>query len=120
MGSDLNIALKDVLQALSDLSSNKFYNATVITDVLKGTESKTIAADKLSMIEGYGKLSGLDRNDISYLIEWLIQKRMILRTKGKYPVLHPTYNGIHYDETMSIQKLYALKKELERDRLDFN
>lgn len=65
------------------------------------------------------KLKKTDRNDIVYLIDWLIQKGYILKTRGKYPVLHPTSKGEHYGEIMTRQQLYALKNKLEKDRLDF-
>ena len=86
---------------------------------MRGADSYIIRSDKLYSLEAYGSLSNVGREDVSYLIEWLIGKQFILQTKGKYPVLHPTYKGMHYEETMTRQQLYALRKELEKDRLDF-
>jgi len=116
---DLNRTLATILQTLADISQKKFYGSSVLADILRGAESDMIRTDKLNSLEAYGGLSNVDREDILYLIEWLIEKKFILCTKGKYSVLHSTYKGIHYDETMTSQQLHALKRELERDRLDF-
>ena len=117
--ADLNMILVTILQTLADISHKKFYNSTVLADILRGAESDVIKSGKLYDIEAYGSLSNLDREDVMYLIEWLIRKKFILQTKGSYPVLHPTYKGMHYEETMTRQQMYALRKKLEKDRLDF-
>ncbi len=116
---DLNKTLVTILQTLSDISDKRFYSSAVLADILRGADSNIIKSDKLYNLEAYGSLSNVGREDVSYLIEWLIGKQFILQTKGKYPVLHPTYKGMHYEETMTRQQLYALRKELEKDRLDF-
>ena len=53
----------------------------------------------------YNALHKVDREDLITIIEWLIENKFILQTKGKYPVLHPTYEGMHYSETMTQNKL---------------
>ena len=110
-----DIGLKEttvtILQCLSDISREKFYNARVLLQVLVGDPE--IKPASLKKTECYGKLRSADRLVLEYIIVWLIKKSYILRTKGKYPVLHPTYNGLHYDEVMKRQSLIALKKALE-------
>lgn len=118
-GADLNEILLTILQTLSDISRRKFYGAAILTNVLRGSEDKTIRTDQLSETEGYGKLKRIDRSDVVYLIDWLIQKGYILKTKGNYPVLHPTNKGMHYGEVMTRQQLFALRRKMENDRLDF-
>ena len=113
---DLNAALAVILQALSDISVKKFYGASVLTNVLLGHAENKISSDGLDKVEGFGSLSGSTWEDLRYLIEWLIEKGYILKTKGKYPVLHPTYKGAQYGDLMTSQQLHALKRELERDR----
>lgn len=117
--TDLNITLVAILQTLMDISHKKFYSSEVLTDILRGADSDIIRRDKLFSLAAYGRLSDLSREDVMYLIEWLIEKKFILQTKGNYPVLHSTYKGIHYEETMTSQQLHALRKVLEKDRLDF-
>ena len=113
-GKDLNKILVTILQTLSDISKKKYYGVTVLINVLRGSKDNRIISGNLDIIDGYGKLSDIDRADIKYIIEWLIKKNFILQTKGQYPVLHPTYNGTHYGEIMTSQQLHALRKELEK------
>ena len=47
------------------------------------------------------------------IIDWMIEEHLILKTKGRYPVLHSTYQGLHYAEKITIQKLNKLKEYLE-------
>ena len=68
---------------------------------------------QLILMDCFGKLSKLKREDILYIIQWLIGKGLILRTKGKYPVLHPTYKGLHYSENMSKPLLLYLERKLQ-------
>ena len=37
----------------------------------------------------------------------------MLKTKAKYPVLHPTYDGNHFDECITKKQIRDLKKYLE-------
>ena len=111
---DLNKMLVTILQTLSDISEKKYYGVTALINVLRGSKDKKIISGNLDKIDGYGKLSDIDREDIKYIIKWLIKKKFILQTKGQYPVLHPTYNGMHYGEIMTSQQLHALRRELEK------
>lgn len=110
-----DIGLKEttvtILQCLSDISREKFYNAKVLLRVLMGDPE--IKPMSLKQTDCYGDLRSVNILDIEYIIVWLIKKHYILRTKGKYPVLHPTYNGLHYDESMTRQSLISLRKALE-------
>lgn len=116
---DLNSALAVILQTLSDISRNKFYGASILTNVLLGSADKKIVSAGLNKVEGFGSMSESTWEDVRYLIEWLVEKGYILKTKGNYPVLHPTYKGAQYGETMTNQQLHALRRGLEKDRLDF-
>lgn len=117
--NDLNGTLQTILQALTDISEHKYYPASVLVNYLRGSEERVIKSDDLLNLETFGKLANINRNDIEYLIDWLIRKHFILETKGNNPVLHLTYDGEHYDKHMTSQQLHALRRELERDRLDF-
>ncbi len=113
-GNDLNQVIVTILQCLNDLSSKKYYGTTTLIDVLRGSQSKKILSGGLEAIDGYSKLSGLSREDLTFIIEWLISNGYILQTKGPYPVLHPTNKGINYAEYMTNQKLHALRRALEK------
>ena len=60
----------------------------------------------------------MPREQIQYLINWLVSQHMILMTKGRYPVFHLTYDGLHYSEVITPGKLNKLKKYIERDRIE--
>lgn len=112
-GFDLNATIGTILKTLSEVSEKKYYGATILVDILRGSQSKKIMADGLNQLNGYGKLSEIKREDVQFLVDWLIGSHFILKTKGKYPVLHPTYNGEHYSEMITRQKLQSLKKILQ-------
>ena len=117
-GIDLNYVVITILQTLTDVSERKFYGATILKDILKGSKNSRIIKEKLDTLEGYGKLKNVHREDIIFIIEWLIDKEFIRQTKGPYPVLHPTYNSNHYKETMSRQRLLSLKRLLQASKCD--
>ena len=86
----------------------------MLTDVLRGSENKRILDSGLSQLPLYGKLSEFSREDVTSIIEWLIENHFILKTNHpKYPVLHPTYEGMHYNEVITVNKLRRLQKFLE-------
>ena len=115
---DLNTMLGIILQTLSDVSRKKYYGATTLIDVLRGSQSKKVLSDRLNLCKGYGKLAGVKRIVVQSLVEWLIENEYIRQTRGPYPVLHPTYNGEHYGEIITRQKLLALKRKLENSETD--
>ena len=43
----------------------------------------------------------------------MIKEHYTLKTKGQYPVLHSTYEGLHYSESITEGKLKKLRKHLE-------
>jgi superfamily II DNA helicase RecQ len=112
-GTDLNIAVPTILQCLLDISENRFYSEQMLADVLRGVEDEHVLSVNFDLLDSFGKLSGMKREDIMYIIQWLIGKGLIWRTKGRYPVLHPTYKGTHYSENMSKPQLTALRQELQ-------
>ncbi|MBE5875543.1 MAG: DNA helicase UvrD [Lachnospiraceae bacterium] len=110
----MNEQIYTILSCLNHISEKNFYGTTVLIDVLRGAKQEKIEKANLNFVVEYGKLSKVKREYIKYVIEWLIEKQFILQTKGKYPVLHPTYNGLHYSETMTDTLLRQIIQELER------
>ena len=111
--NDLNDIVHTVLQCLSRISEKRYYGINVLADVLRGANSKRITDAELDKLPEYGKLKRVRRNDLITIIEWLIENHFILKTKHPtYPVLHPTYEGMHYDETITANKLKKLFERL--------
>jgi DNA helicase-4 len=106
--ADLNDVAHTVIQCLSNISAKRYYGVNILIDVLRGASSKRIQEAQLDGIPEYGALKHVRRETLTYIVEWLIEQNFILKTKGMYPVLHPTYNGQHYAETMTNAKLKKL------------
>ena len=85
----------------------------MLTDVLKGEKTQRICERKLDELPEFGAFSDIPRIHIQDIIEWMISEQFILKTKEQYPVLHPTYEGMHYSEFITEGKLKKLKQYLE-------
>ena len=114
--SDIRV-VDTVLRALQDVSKVRYYGVTMLTDILRGANSKRILDNGLEMVPEYGMLKEIPRETIQNIIEWLINEHYILKTKEKYPVLHSTYEGLHYSESLTETKLEELKAYLVKDEL---
>lgn len=110
--SNLNDIVHTILQGLSNVSAKRYYGISVLTDILRGANSQKIKGAELDSIPEYGALRQIRREVLVSIIEWLIEQKFILKTKGTYPVLHPTYDGMHYAETMTNAKLKKLQAYL--------
>ncbi|MCR5104927.1 MAG: UvrD-helicase domain-containing protein [Eubacterium sp.] len=112
---DLNEVIYTIVKALQNISKNKYFSVKVLTDVLYGTESEKVVKNNLNHIPEFKALSGLSYDVVQATIEWMIKEHFMLKTKERYPVLHSTYNGLHYSEFITEGKLKKLKKYLEED-----
>ncbi len=117
---DLNALVFTVVKGLQNVSRIRFYGITVFTDVLHGAVSKKITDNKLDKIPEYGALKTLSAESIRLAIDWMISEHYILQTKEKYPVLHSTYEGLHYSENITEGKLKKLKKYMDCDNMPFD
>jgi len=116
-GYSLNDTVYKVLCCLSDISEKKFFGISVLLDVLRGSNTEKIRQNKLNELSEYGSLKNVPYEELRIITEWMIEKHLILQTKHpRYPVLHPTYEGINYNKTVSFEMLDDLKKQLERKR----
>lgn len=119
-GFDLNELIFTVVKALQNVSRVRFYGVSMLTDVLKGVDNKRILDNRLDKIPEYGVLKKLSGETVKSVIEWMISEHLILKTKEHYPVLHSTYEGLHYSEVMTEGKLKRLKKYLEEEVVLWN
>ena len=110
--TNLNYVVHMILQCVSDISMKQYYGTTVLIDVLRGAESQRIMQRQLYKLEQYGALKCLSREDLEIIVEWMLDMHFILKTKGEYPVLHPTYEGMHYDRYITFSDLENLSRKL--------
>ena len=110
---DLNDVVFTVVKSLQNVSRNRFYGIKVLADILSGTASEKVVKNNLAQIPEFGALSDMSYDVIRGVIEWMITQHLILKTKERYPVLHPTYDGLHYSEYITEAKLKKLKEYLE-------
>lgn len=103
------------LQGLVHISERKYYGVHLLADVLCGAQSKKVSDTQLFEIPEYGILREVGKKDVIRLINWLIKKEFILQTKGQYPVLHPTYNGVNYSQFLTESMIRELVRYLEKD-----
>ena len=112
---DLNDVVFTIVKALQNASRNRFYGIKVLTDILSGTESEKVVKNNLGQIPEFRALSNMSYDMIQAVIEWMITQHFILKTRERYPVLHSTYEGLHYSEFITERKLKKLKQYLEED-----
>lgn len=117
---DLNDLLFTVVKALQNVSETRYYGITVFIEVLKGIDSKRIFENRLDKIPEFGFLKDMPYDTVKAVIEWMIAEHLILKTKEKYPVLHSTYEGLHYSEVITAGDLEKLKKYLEEEVVLWN
>lgn len=112
-GIELNEVVYTILSALQHISSVRYYGVTMLLDILHGTESKRVLEARLNYIPEFGTLKSIERDKLQSIVEWLLENHYMLKTRGKYPTLHPTYEGLHYGEVITATKLKKLKNYLE-------
>ena len=119
-GQDLNDVVYIILTGLRHISEVRYYGVTMLPDVLRGCGTKRIYRAELNLLPEYGALKSISREELQTVFDWLLSNHYMLKTRGEYPVLHPTYDGLHYGETMTKRQLEKLKKYLEEEVILWN
>ena len=109
-----------IVAALQHVSEIRYYGTNMLLDVLRGSGTKRLYDAGLQLLPESGALADIPREEVHAVIEWLLRNHYMLRTKERYPVLHPTYDGLHYGETMTKRQLEKLKKYLEEEVILWN
>lgn len=112
-GKDLVELARNTINCLGHISENYYFGITILISVLRGGNRKQIVKHKLNEVPEYGIYTDMSRDDMRAVVQWLINNHYMLKTKAKYPVLHPTYNGIHFDDCITKKQIKDLKKYLE-------
>ena len=110
---DLYEVVECLLNCLEHISEKYFYGIGVLVDVVRGSSRKQIQQGKLLNVPEYNSYPEISKDDLWAIVMWLIDKHYMLRTKEYYKKLHPTYEGRHFKETLTIKMLQELKEYLE-------
>ena len=113
-GADLNELVFTVLEALQHISEIRYYGINMMLDVLRGASSERLKKANLHNIPEYGAFREYSREEVGLILDWMLENHLMLKTKGRYPVLHPTAEGNNYHEIMTFSKLAGLKKRFEQ------
>lgn len=117
---DLNDVVFNILCALQNISKVRFYGFKVLCAVLHGDDIDRPNAAEIKSIPEFGIYKDMSMSEIRSIVEWMISEHYILVTKANYPVLHSTYEGLHYSESITVNKLKKLKKMLEEEITEWN
>lgn len=112
-GQDLMELARNTISCLGHISENYYFGITILISVLRGGNRKQIVKHKLNEVPEYGIYAEMSNDDMRAVVQWMINNHYMLKTKAKYPVLHPTYNGNHFDDCITMKQLKDLKKYLE-------
>ncbi len=112
-GQELLELSRNVINCLGHISENYFFGISVLISVLRGGKRKQIVKHHFTEVPEYGIYADMSRDDMRAVVQWMINNHYMLKTKEYYPVLHPTYNGNHFDECITKKQLRDLKKYLE-------
>lgn len=105
--------LKNIVNCLAHISENRFFGITVLINVLRGERVKLVAKYSLYGIPEYGIYSKISKDNIRAIVQWMLDNHYMLRTKENYLVLHPTYEGNHFEECITKQQIADLKRYME-------
>lgn len=112
---DLNDIVYTVVCGLQNVSKERFFSEKVLADVLCGIGSEKVVKNNLASLTEFGIFKDIQYDVVQAVIEWMISQHLILKTKERYPVLHSTYDGLHYSEFITEGKLKKLKRYIEED-----
>lgn len=112
-GQDLMELTRNTVNCLGHISENYYFGITILISVLRGGKRKQIIKHKLNEVPEYGIYANMSRDDMRAVVQWMINNHYMLKTKAKYPVLHPTYEGNHFDDCITKKQIKDLKKYLE-------
>jgi len=116
--ADLLDVVGKTLHCVAEISEKHFFGTNTLLNVLRGSSNKRILEYRLYETSEYGKLASLKREDLEVIVDWLISKGFLLKRNSKYPVLHLTYNGIHYQDVITNAQLKSLARTLMESSSD--
>ena len=116
--TDFYEVCKIVIACADHVSQKKYLGIKKTIDILFGIIPEKIGNLKCEEIPEFGVLSECNRTEIEALVTALVAKRYLLKTKEKYSVLHPTYEGKLFYKSATddeIKKLYGTYRGILRN-----
>ena len=104
--------LSDILNGVESISRIHYYGTLVTIDVLRGINNAKVKKGKLNELPVFAVLSDMDKETLECIIEWMISHHFLFKMNGRYPVLHPTYEGRHFKEFVKPEQLKELRNML--------
>lgn len=83
---ELNVC-KIIIQACKDMNRSTYYGATMLANFLKGNKPQQLLRAGLNNRELYSSLNKIRTKSIQNLIEYLIDKNILYKTKELYPTI---------------------------------
>ena len=99
-----------ILSCVSHISRKLYISIEKTIMVLLGKQPKTSPQLDFKSVPEFGKLRKCRQADLEKLISLLIDEKLLLKTKAKNPVLHPTAEGIRYQQEYDEKMLKKLHR----------
>lgn len=119
--NDFYQVTKLIISCVDVVSQKKYLGSSKIIDLLFGKEIDTYKSKEFTKINEFGSLKKCDRKDIDLLVYSMCHCKLLLKTKDRYPVLHPTNEGKDYVENPTkekVRKMYrgyiAISRKINR------
>lgn len=112
-GVDMKTVLQQILNGLIHISEDRFFGVGTLVKTLRGSADKEIQKYSLQGVPEYGNCAFMSSADLKATIHWLLDNHFIIQTKGMYPKLHITYEGNHFEDTITSAQLKKFTKYLD-------
>lgn len=109
--NDLYTVTKIIIICVDHVSKKKYLGIHRIADILRGKEKIDVKDFDYAQINEYGVLKECEKEDLVHLMQIMVDNNLLLATKGKYPVLHPTTEGKEYYRNTNKDLINKIHKE---------
>ncbi len=116
-----NELIKLILNTCMEISKIRNFGVQTILDVLRKSQNQKIREYGLDELSCYGALKEIKREHLSKIIEILIEKSILYKTQGMYPIIKINYNKsieeIDDETLIQIEEIISLyyKKNESKD-----
>ena len=98
-----------IIQACQDINRSRYCGPALLVEFLKGGSFQTLLEGELKNEKLYGSLANLHKRTINNIVEYLVNKNILYKTKGVYPTIR-----VNKDVDMSTIDITEIKEILKR------